>query len=144
MSLTNRAASRVVWGAAAVTSLSSLLAGRIERFAAGYFDEGIYRMLAHNLIADGYFGYAPGRNVALRPPGYPLFVAGIRWVVDSQWAVRAVQALLAGATVLLAAWIARRLFDAAAAAVAAALLAGTGVLAAYAGFELSEALATFL
>ncbi|MHB8510707.1 MAG: ArnT family glycosyltransferase [Actinomycetota bacterium] len=134
----------LAWVLSGVTVILSLLAGRIERFTPGYFDEGIYRNLAHNLIVRHFYAYSPGFNVATRPPGYPFFLAGIRSIVDAQWAVRIVQAFLAGATVLIAAWIAAQLYDKVVAIVVSALLVATGTLAAYSSFELSETLATFL
>jgi 4-amino-4-deoxy-L-arabinose transferase-like glycosyltransferase len=140
---TDRIPSAVIRVAAGLTVVASLGAGRIERFNPGYFDEGIYRLVAGNMLKHGFYGYEPGVNVAYRAPGYPFFLAGIRWLVDAQWFARSVQALLAGATVMLAAWIAKRLFGPASAAVTAVLLAITGTLAAYASFELSETLATF-
>jgi 4-amino-4-deoxy-L-arabinose transferase-like glycosyltransferase len=142
--LLNRLPDVVVRFSAAVTVVASMLAGRIERFSSGYFDEGIYRLLANNLLVHGFYGYEPGGNIAYRAPGYPFFLAGLRWLVDAQWFTRTVQALMAGVTVMLAAWIANRLFGLAAAAVTAALLAITGTLAAYGSFELSETLATFM
>lgn len=128
--------------ASAATVAASLLVGKIENFREGFPDEIIYRRLVRNLIEGGFYGYQPGRLVAYRPPGYTFFNAGIRLLNDSQVAVRISQALLAGATVWLAAWIARRLFGDVAGAVTAILLLVGGTLIVYSSFELSETLAT--
>lgn len=135
---------RIVVAAAAATVVSSILAGRIESFTPGYFDENVYRRLARNLIDHGYYGYAPGQQIAWRPPGYPFFLAALRWIIDGQWFVRVVQAALAGGIVVLASSIARRLFGPWVAAATSVLLFVTGLVAVYASVELSETLATFL
>jgi 4-amino-4-deoxy-L-arabinose transferase-like glycosyltransferase len=132
----------IVLAAVVATIATGLLIGRIEHFREGYYDEGIYRLHARNLIEHHFFGYGPGSSVAYRPPGYPFFEAGIRSIYDSQAAVRAVQSVMAGLTVALAALIAKRLFGAAAAAVSAVLLFAIGTLSVYASMELTETLAT--
>jgi len=132
----------IVLAASLATVVLSLLTGRIERFRDGFTDEMIYRLLARNLIDHHFYGYSPGHSVAYRPPGYPAFDALIRILNDSQTSVRIAQALLAGATVWLAAWIAKRLFGDVAAAITAVFVLVVGTIVVYASFELSETLAT--
>jgi 4-amino-4-deoxy-L-arabinose transferase-like glycosyltransferase len=137
-----RAARIAVTVSAALTVALSLGIGKIERFRAGAFDEGVYRLHVRNLIDHGFYGYAPGRSIAYRAPGYPFFDAGIRLVNDGQAGVRVAQALLAGLIVLVSARIARRLFGEIAAGITAVLLVAVGTLQTYAAHELSETLAT--
>lgn len=132
----------VARAAALATTALAVLIGRIEGFREGFTDEKVYRLLARNLLDNQFYGYAPGKAVAYRAPGYPFFDAGIRLLNDSQASVRVAQALLAGATVALAAQVAGRVFGELAAAATAVLLLAVGTLASYAGLELSETLAT--
>jgi 4-amino-4-deoxy-L-arabinose transferase-like glycosyltransferase len=88
-------------------------------------DEQHYAQLARSLVAGHGFAFAPGQPTSIRPPLYPVFVAGV-WALsgtDSLQAVRACQIGLSVLTALLLYWLARRLFDA-----RVALLAGAGVL----------------
>ncbi|MGZ7030465.1 MAG: ArnT family glycosyltransferase [Thermoanaerobaculia bacterium] len=120
----------------------SFVVGATARYRPQFGDEIVYRLLAHNLLNHHYYGYSHYSSIAYRPPGYPVFDASIRAINDSSTSVRAVQALLAGSIIWLAAWIARRLFGSIASVVTALLLVAVGTVVTYSTFELSETLAT--
>ncbi len=66
-------------------------------------DEKDYSTLAVNLIEHGEYAFVHGSPTALRPPLYPLFVAGVYRVfgAENYQAVRLIQAFLSLATVVL-------------------------------------------
>lgn len=65
-------------------------------------DERDYHALAVNLVRHGEYGFAPGELTSLRPPLYPLFVAGIYALfgVENLAAVRFIQGMLSLLTVV--------------------------------------------
>jgi len=86
-------------------------------------DERQYVQLAANLFQGHGFVFEPGRPTSMRPPLYPLFIAGV-WSLtghESLPAIRAVQVLLALLTTLAVYVLALRLFDRRTALIAAAI-----------------------
>lgn len=127
---------------AALTTVTAYVVGIGAHLRDEFGDERVYRMLARHLLDEHYFGYTREQALAYRAPGYPFFDAFVRLFHDSDTAIRVAQALLAGVTVWLAAWIAGRLFGKAAGILAAVLTFAAGTIAVYATFELSETLST--
>ncbi|MCA1832145.1 MAG: glycosyltransferase family 39 protein [Actinomycetota bacterium] len=132
----------LILAASSLTTVVALALGSRAHNRRPFTDETVYRLLARNLLEHDFYGYRPGRAIAYRAPGYPFFDTALRVIHDSNVTVWIAQAFLAGMTVWLAAWIARRLFGDVAAVAAAVLLAAGGTLAVYASFELSETLST--
>jgi 4-amino-4-deoxy-L-arabinose transferase-like glycosyltransferase len=85
-------------------------------------DEQQYRQIAHQLLDGNGFAFAPDQPTSLRPPLYPAFLAATWWLTgrDSFQAVRLLQFAIALATTALVYALARRVFDARAARLAAA------------------------
>lgn len=86
-------------------------------------DERHYVQLAANLFQGHGFVFEPGRPTSMRPPLYPMFVAGV-WSLsghESLQAIRAVQILLALLTTVAVYVLAFRLFDRRTALIAAAI-----------------------
>lgn len=67
-----------------------------------------YDAPAHSLVEKRAYLDAAGRPTAERPPGYPVFLAGVYTLHDSKRAVGVAQALLGTATVLLVELLVRR------------------------------------
>ncbi len=109
-------------------------------------DEQEYNRLAHNLLAHGEFAYEPGRPTSLRPPLYPLLVAGVYAVagVDNFQAVRLVQVLLSLATVWLVYRLGREAFSERVGLWAATLIAFYPTLLGMNNLILTETLFTLL
>lgn len=123
----------------------TILAGSSRlTFLSGGSDAPAYSLLASNLLHHRGFTYA-GQPTALRPPGYPLVLAGMKLIFGRWWilATRWLQFLICIATAWLCGRTARLLFDdlAADAAFVIALLLPTQVFASVQ--ILSECLATF-
>lgn len=88
------------------------------------FDERHFTQLASSLMHGYGFAWGPGDPTSLRPPAYPLLIAGI-WSVTSEGnlqAIRAVQILLALLTTFAVYDLGRRLFDRTIGAVAASVV----------------------
>lgn len=149
--------SRRLWlavAALAALAAAQALAVEVREEREPFFDELRYRLYATNLLERGFYGDEPGKwpataelrsvgYVAYVPPGYPFFLAGLRWAFgEGDTPIRVTQALLVGATVAAASLIALRLFGPVAAVASAIALIATGVLATYSSFALSEVLAT--
>lgn len=133
-----------VLAAAILTAALALIFGTVETPHRDFYDEGVYRTLASNLMDGGFYGYAPGEQIAFRAPGYPFFNAGLRLIADHYATVRVAQAALAGGIIFLSAALGRRLFGPSVGALTALILTAVGTIAAYASVELTETLATFL
>jgi 4-amino-4-deoxy-L-arabinose transferase-like glycosyltransferase len=102
-------------------------------------DDGQYAALARTVLDTGRI---PHHHF---PVGYPLFVAAVLRLAGGDFAaVRAVQAVLGAATVLLVAGMARRLYGRGAAVTAAWMVALYPPLAYMAGRVMSETLFIFL
>jgi 4-amino-4-deoxy-L-arabinose transferase-like glycosyltransferase len=86
-------------------------------------DEQHYVQLARNIEAGSGFAWAPGQPTSIRPPLFPLLVAGIFTIAGAEnlQAVRAVQIMLALITVAVLCELGRRSFSAAAGRYAAAI-----------------------
>ena len=105
---TPTAAGRVwPWALGAVATLVRLLPLLLPFDFAGP-DSVTYLEPARSLVAG--FGYADGSGApsALRPPGYPLFLAGVFGLGGDLGALRCAQALLGGLSALLVFWVLRR------------------------------------
>ena len=88
------------------------------------FDERHFTQLASSLLHGNGFAWGPGDPTSLRPPAYPLMIAGI-WSVTSEGnlqAIRAVQILLAMLTTLAVYELGRRVFDRTTGVVAASVV----------------------
>lgn len=109
-------------------------------------DEQHYHALAQNVAHGHGFAFEPGKPTSIRPPLYPAFVALVWKVVGSEslQAVRAVQILLALATVVVVYAIGLRLFERRVALLAAAGLCFYPSLVLYDYLLLTEVLFTFL
>lgn len=126
-------------------TIFTVLAGPSQlTFLSGGSDAPAYSLLASNLLHHRGFTYA-GQPTALRPPGYPLFLAAMKWIFGHWWilAIRWLQFLICIATAWLCGRAAKVLFDdlAADAAFVIALLMPTQIFASVQ--ILSECLATF-
>jgi 4-amino-4-deoxy-L-arabinose transferase-like glycosyltransferase len=86
-------------------------------------DERDYDQLAVSILERGEFGFSPGELTSIRPPLYPVFLAGVYSVFGAQnyQAVRAVQIVLSLATTGMVYLLARRLYDQHVALAAAAI-----------------------
>lgn len=137
----------VVLAAAAIVfhAIFTVLAGSSQlTFLSGGSDAPAYSLLASNLLHHRGFTYA-GQPTALRPPGYPLFLAAMKWIFGRRWilATRWLQFFICIATAWLCGRAAKVLFDDLAADVAfvIALLMPTQIFASVQ--ILSECVATF-
>ena len=148
--------SRAVRIAIAVLGLLGVVQGLVSRPPAAQprlFDERRFLLYANNLADRGFYGDEAGKwpaTAELRSigysayvaPGYPFFLATFKRVIGGYGLVRAAQALLAGATIALTAWVGVRLFGPVGGLSAGLLLLATSVLATYSRLLLSEVLAT--
>ncbi len=126
-------------------AIFTVLAGPSQlTFLSGGSDAPAYSLLASNLLHHRGFAYA-GQPTALRPPGYPLFLAAMKLIFGRWWilATRWLQFLICIATAWLCGRAAKVLFDDLAADVAfvIALLMPTQIFASVQ--ILSECVATF-
>jgi 4-amino-4-deoxy-L-arabinose transferase-like glycosyltransferase len=106
------------------------IAGRAERLLAAYASES-YGLIAGNLVRSGLYSLDGVHPTAIRPPAYPLLLAGAMALGGSGWPVLvlALQAAMAAGCVALTAVLAQRLFrDPGAATLAAALVAANAWL----------------
>jgi len=112
-------------------------------------DAGEYAQYAHNLVEHGVYSLAAGEAPvpdSFRSPGYPLVLAGCRWLAGDGWLtlVWALQVVLGVATVWFVYRIARRVTSFVPAAAAAALCALSPHLVTSTAYVLTECLATFV
>jgi 4-amino-4-deoxy-L-arabinose transferase-like glycosyltransferase len=132
-----------------------LIAGAILRLAVWWAfgnqpprngDERDYNILATNLVEHGEYSLVPGVATSLRPPLYPLLVAGIYEVfgVENWRAVAAVQSLLGLGIAWIVYQIAKSIYSERAGLVAAAFACFYPSLLGYNFLLLSETLFTFL
>jgi 4-amino-4-deoxy-L-arabinose transferase-like glycosyltransferase len=140
----HRLALTIIVGLAVATRLALVASFGDQPLAI--WDERDYDVLASNLVKYGEFAFEPGKRVSLRPPLYPGIVAAVYSVagIGNHQAVRYIQIVLAGATVLLVYDLGRRLFDSRIGLCAAAWYAFYPSLVAYCGLLLTETLFTFL
>ncbi|MHC4253237.1 MAG: hypothetical protein ACYS9X_29305 [Planctomycetota bacterium] len=150
-----RFAPHAVLAAALVVRLVWALS-RPEQFT--FPDSGRYHGVARNIVSGrgivvsrAYAHLLPGGRddvevyYAHSDPGYSVFLAGLYTVgLDSRRAVRAVQALLDTATVILVMLLARRLFGRRAGVAAGAVAALEPLLVFFTGMILTEVLFTLL
>jgi 4-amino-4-deoxy-L-arabinose transferase-like glycosyltransferase len=109
-------------------------------------DERAYNTLAVNLVEHGEFAFTPGTPATLRPPLYPVFVAGVYRVfgIENYQAVRLVQALLSLATVVIVYRLGLALYSPRVGLWAAGFCCFYPSLLGANGFLLTETLFTFL
>ncbi len=135
--------------------LAVLLLGLVVRLAVfAWFwgeplqieDEQHYNAIAVNLATTGEFALEPGQPTSLRPPLYPMLVAGIYRVFgcENYEAVRLVQMLLGLSIAVLVHAMARPLFGARVALLSAALCCFYPSLIIYGNLLLTEILFTWL
>ncbi len=114
------------------------------RAPLGLYDPARYAGYADRIAeGQGYSQFTSGDPTAYYPPGYPFFLAALRWFTDHDGlpvVAGTVQAVLGALTVVLAAVVAHRLGGARAAAVAAGVLALYPNLVFHTGALLSETL----
>lgn len=109
------------------------------------FDGTSYDLLARNLLTLGVYGFAPDDPTAFRPPGLPLFMAGLYWLFGANLAVvRVANVALGVATVWLVHRMASRAFGPVAALLAALVTALHPVLVLSTGEIYPETLCLFL
>ena len=108
------------------------------------YDGVDYDLLARNLLASKGYALYSGPT-AFRPPGYPLFLAGLYAAGEGSLAIlRGLQAVLGAATCAVAYRIARLLFSRRAALLAALLVAVHPVLLYLCGIVYPELLVSLL
>jgi 4-amino-4-deoxy-L-arabinose transferase-like glycosyltransferase len=109
-------------------------------------DEQDYNRLACNLVEHGEYGFEPGQPNSLRPPLYPVLVAGVYRVfgLENYQAVRLLQALLSLANVLLVYALGSAILSRRAGLWAAGLYAFYPSMLGYNNLLLTEVLFTFL
>jgi 4-amino-4-deoxy-L-arabinose transferase-like glycosyltransferase len=99
---------------------------------------------ARALLEEGRFTLAPDdpTPMLLRTPGYPLLLAAVLGVTDSEWSLSPIQAALSGVIVLVVIAIGRRVASPAVGLVAGLLVAFSPLQFAFSGTILSESAAT--
>ena len=99
---------------------------------------------ARALLEDGRFTLAPGdpTPMLLRTPGYPLLLAAILGITDSEWSISPIQAALSAVIVLVVIAIGRRAASPAVGLFAGLIVAYSPLQFAFAGTILSESPAT--
>ncbi len=102
-------------------------------------DEADYHTIATQLVSGNGFAGADGTPTARRPPGYPVLLAALYSLFGiDPVAGRVLQVILGVAVVALTAAVARRLFDARVALLAASLAALNPFLTFISGYLLTE------
>jgi 4-amino-4-deoxy-L-arabinose transferase-like glycosyltransferase len=101
---------------------------------------------ARALLEHGRFSLSPQNDTPmfLRTPGYPLFLAAILWVTDSQWSISPIQAASTLITVLLVVMIGRKVISPAAGLLAGIFVAVDPLQFALSGTILTESLTSLL
>lgn len=114
--------------------------------AEGASDGVWYDAVARNVALGNGYSVVAGQPTAVKPPGYPLFVAGVYWVfgTDGYAAVRVVQVILASLVPLLAYRVGVEVFGETAARTGGLLAAVDPALTYLAPAFLSETLYIFL
>jgi len=122
--------------------------GQAQRSAAALYnrDEQDYNKLAKSLLQRGQYALLPGSPTAMRPPLYPVMLAGIYSVagVENLTAVRIVQAGMGLVLVLQVYLLAARMFNRRTALAAAAVACFYPSLIGFGNLLLSELLFTVL
>ncbi len=99
-----------------------------------------YLAPARALLDGGRFDITPTDPVPMfiRTPGYPVFLASILWLTDSEWAASVIQSILSLVAVVAVLWVGRRLVGVATALVAGVVVALDPLQFAAAGTLLTE------
>jgi len=108
------------------------------------WDENDYNQIALNLLRQGQFALEPGQPTSIRPPLYPVLVAGVYAVGGEQnfTAVRVLQAILGAATAGVVFALARGMYGARTGLIAAAIYACYPSIVVTTGLVLTETLFT--
>jgi 4-amino-4-deoxy-L-arabinose transferase-like glycosyltransferase len=113
-----------------------------EPSAVRDYDTPGYLAPARALVDAGRYSITPTDPIPMfiRTPGYPVFLASILWLTDSQWAISLIQAIVSLLAVAAIVWVGRRLIGPTAGLVAGAVVALDPLLFVASGTLLSESL----
>jgi 4-amino-4-deoxy-L-arabinose transferase-like glycosyltransferase len=102
-----------------------------------------YLAPARALVDAGRFTITPTDPIPMfiRTPGYPVFLASILWLTDSEWAISPIQAIAGLLAVVAVAWVGHRLIGPSAGLAAGVFVALDPLLFVASGTVLSEGLA---